>query len=186
MNDLFFEKTQIPGVYIVHPSYVADERGYFSKDFNQNIFSDNGIQFLVKETYYSFSKTNVLRGLHFQTKYPQAKLTKCLIGSIFDVAVDLRFSSPTYGKWVGQVLSAENKLGLFVPEGFAHGFLALEPSFFEDKCSQPFFAQGDGGVLYSDKEIGIRWPTNSSNGFVVSEKDKRMPNFCTLPPHLFS
>lgn len=176
MSNFTFEKTSIDGVYIITPKVYGDDRGYFMETYKESDFREAGICCNFLQDNQSKSKKGVLRGLHFQKKYPQAKLVRVIKGEVFDVAVDLRKESPTYGKYVGAVLSAENKKQFFVPRGFAHGFLVLsDEAEFVYKCDNLYHPEDEGGLIYNDKSINIDWP----QGFDVtlSEKDKHFPTF---------
>lgn len=170
-----FEKTFINGVYIIEPTIFGDERGYFMETFHQSDFESAGIRTQFIQDNQSKSKKGVLRGLHFQKKYPQSKLVRVLDGEVFDVAVDLRKGSPTYAKYVGVILSSQNKKMLFIPKGFAHGFLVLsENATFAYKCDDNYHPEDEGGILWNDPDIGIEWP--NAEDVVLSEKDKKHPS----------
>lgn len=178
MQKFSFEKTDIKGLVVVKPFFVEDERGYFLKSFEKAIFKQNGIETEIFEDFESFSKKGVIRGMHFQTNQPQAKYVRTIVGTIFDVAVDLRKDSLTYGKWHGEILSEENKKGFFIPKGFAHGFLVLsEKALVSYKCEGEFDAGTDTGILWNDKTLGIEWPLEKVENIIVSEKDGNLPNF---------
>lgn len=154
-----FNKTDIEGVYIIEPTVFGDHRGYFMETYNEKEFKEGGIDVTFVQDNQSKSKKGVLRGLHFQKTYPQAKLVRVISGEVFDVAVDLRKDSKTYGKWVGVVLSEDNKLQFFIPRGFAHGFLVLsETAEFTYKCDEFYYPEDEGGLAWNDPEIGIMWP----------------------------
>ena len=171
-----FEKTKLPGVVIIQPQVFGDSRGYFMETYKKNLFAEAGIDKEFVQDNESSSTKGVLRGLHFQKQNPQGKLVRVIEGEVFDVAVDLRKNSKTFGKWVGVTLSAENKKQFYIPEGFAHGFVVLsETASFVYKCTR-FYAPGDeGGLMWNDPEIGIKWPVG--NGFepLLSEKDTKNP-----------
>ena len=172
--------TTLEGLLILQPRVYADERGYFLETYHALRYGDAGIETSFVQDNLSFSKKNVLRGLHFQISQPQAKLVQVISGAIFDVAVDIRPGSPTFGKWAGMVLSEENKRQLLVPEGFAHGFCVLsESAHVAYKCST-FYNPGDeGGIRWSDPEIGIDWPIKDP---ILSQKDGKFPCLSELPP----
>lgn len=167
-----FNKTEIDGVYIIEPKLFGDNRGYFMETYNENEFKDNGLDYKFVQDNQSKSKSGVLRGLHFQKKYPQAKLVRVLEGEVFDVAVDLRKNSHTYGKWVGVVLSAENNKQFMIPRGFAHGFVVLsETATFAYKCDEFYHPEDEGGIMWNDPDINIEWPYKGEP--LLSEKDKK-------------
>ena len=168
---LTFTKTDIEGVYIIEPKMFGDNRGYFMETYNENDFKAAGLDYVFVQDNQSKSKAGVLRGLHFQIKHPQAKLVRVLEGEVFDVAVDLRKGSKTYGKWTGVVLSEENKKQFLIPRGFAHGFVVLsESATFAYKCDDFYHPEDEGGIMWNDPEIGIEWPYKGE--VLLSEKDK--------------
>ena len=164
----------IEGLYVIEPTVFKDERGYFMETYNQNDFKEAGLNMTFVQDNQSMSVKGVLRGLHFQKQYPQGKLVRAVRGTVFDVAVDLRSDSKTYGKWFGVTLSAENKKQFYIPEGFAHGFLVLsDEAEFAYKCTD-FYHQGDErGLLWSDPEIGVDWPIEPGMELIISDKDKK-------------
>ena len=153
-------KTAIPDVLVFEPKVFGDERGFFMESFNQKVFEEAvGRTVSFVQDNHSKSAKNVLRGLHYQIKNPQGKLVRVTEGAVFDVAVDLRQSSPTFGKWVGEILSAENKKQLWIPEGFAHGFLVLtDTAEFLYKTTDYYYGEFDRSLLWSDTELDIKWP----------------------------
>lgn len=169
---------EIEGLYIIEPSVFGDERGYFMETYNQNDFKEAGLDMVFVQDNQSMSVKGVLRGLHYQKQYPQGKLVRVVRGRVFDVAVDLRSGSKTYGKWFGVELSAENKKQFYIPEGFAHGFLVLsDEAEFCYKCTD-FYRPGDeGGMAWNDPEIGIDWPIEEGMKLVISEKDQKWQGF---------
>lgn len=170
-----FIKTEIEGVVIIDPKVFGDNRGYFMETYNENEFKDNGLNYVFVQDNQSKSKKGVLRGLHFQKTHPQAKLVRVLEGEVYDVAVDLRKNSPTYGKYVGVVLSGENKRQFMIPRGFAHGFVVLsETATFTYKCDDFYHPEDEGGLMYNDPDIGIEWPQIDGE-ILLSEKDKKHP-----------
>lgn len=172
---LKFTKTEIEGVYIIEPKVFGDDRGYFMETYSETDFKNAGLNYVFVQDNQSKSKKGVLRGLHFQTKHPQAKLVRVIKGEVFDVAVDLRKNSPTYGKWVGVLLSAENKKQLLIPRGFAHGFLVVsDEAEFVYKCDEFYHPEDDGGIIYNDPTINIKWPHIDSE-IILSDKDKKHP-----------
>ena len=149
----------IKGLYVIEPTVFKDERGYFMETYNQNDFHEAGLDMVFVQDNQSMSVKGVLRGLHYQKQYPQGKLVRAVRGTVFDVAVDLRTGSETYGKWFGVVLSAENKKQFYIPEGFAHGFLVLsEIAEFCYKCTDFYHPGDEGGLAWIVPEIGVEWP----------------------------
>lgn len=174
MGKISVETCEIEGLKVITPAVFGDERGYFMETYNYNDYKEAGIDLEFVQDNQSMSKRGVLRGLHFQIEYPQDKLVRVIQGEVFDVAVDLRKGSATYGKWFGVRLSAENKKQFFIPKNFAHGFLVLsETAEFAYKCSD-FYRPGDeGGIAWNDPEIGIDWPLQDGVKLTVSEKDQK-------------
>ena len=170
-----FKKLSIPDVILVEPKVFDDERGFFLEGYKKSEFFANGIDVEFNQDNHSKSTKGVLRGLHYQLPpKAQAKLVRCIQGEIFDVAVDIRKNSPTFGKWVGEKLSAENKKMLFIPEGFAHGFVVLsETAELLYKASNEYSKEHDRGVLWNDKEISVEWGIDFEP--ILSEKDKHQP-----------
>lgn len=167
-------KTSIEGVLIVEPAVFGDRRGYFMETYNEREFQSAGIVNRFVQDNQSCSVKGVLRGLHFQKTHQQAKLVRVVSGEVFDVAVDLRDGSPTYGKWEGVILSAENKRQFLIPRGFAHGFAVLsEHAEFCYKCDDFYHPEDEGGILWNDPDIGIVWPLTAEP--VLSDKDKAHP-----------
>ena len=166
----------IKGLYVIEPTVFKDERGYFMETYNQNDFHEAGLDMVFVQDNQSMSVKGVLRGLHYQKQYPQGKLVRAVRGTVFDVAVDLRTGSETYGKWFGVVLSAENKKQFYIPEGFAHGFLVLsDEAEFAYKCTDFYHANDEGGLLWCDPEIGVEWPMPegmTKEDLILSDKDK--------------
>ena len=149
----------IEGLKVIEPTVFGDSRGYFMETYNYNDFKEAGIDVEFVQDNQSSSRYGVLRGLHFQINYPQDKLVRVVNGEVFDVAVDLREGSKTFGKWYGVVLSAENKKQFFIPKGFAHGFLVLsENAEFTYKCSDFYHPNDEGGLIWNDKDINVEWP----------------------------
>ena len=172
--------TSLEGVLIIEPRVFKDNRGFFMETYNQNKYQKSGINRHFVQDNLSYSRRGTLRGLHFQIRHPQAKLVQVITGEIFDVAVDIRKGSPTFGKWTGVVLSDQNKRQMFIPEGFAHGFCVLsETAHFSYKCSDFYVPDDEGGIIWSDPDIGIKWPVKDP---VISEKDKHYPRLCELLP----
>lgn len=170
-----FERTEIEGVYIIEPQKFGDHRGYFMETYNESEFNEAGLNYKFVQDNQSKSKAGVLRGLHFQKTHPQAKLVRVLEGEVFDVAVDLRKNSKTYGKWVGVVLSAENNKQFMIPRGFAHGFLVLsETATFAYKCDDFYHPEDEGGIMRNDETVNIVWPEVKE--ILLSEKDTKHPS----------
>lgn len=167
-------RTDIDGPLIIDPRVFSDERGFFVETYNADRYEEAGIPAAFVQDNLSVSKKGVLRGLHFQSPpYAQGKLVQVLRGRVFDVAVDIREGSPTFGKYVSVELSAENHRQFWIPAGFAHGFLSLEDdTMFQYKCTNVYAPDHDGGVRYDDPAIGIAWPEGP---YIVSEKDKAQP-----------
>ena len=164
----------IEGLYVIEPTVFKDERGYFMETYNQNDFKEAGLNMTFVQDNQSMSVKGVLRGLHFQKQYPQGKLVRAVRGTVFDVAVDLRSDSKTYGKWFVVTLSAENKKQFYIPEGFAHGFLVLsDEAEFAYKCTDFYHPGDEGGLLWSDPEIGVDWPIEPGMELIISDKDKK-------------
>jgi len=170
--NFIFNKTEIEGVIIIEPVIFQDNRGYFMETYNYAEFKAAGIDNIFVQDNQSKSKKGVLRGLHFQKKYPQAKLIRIISGEVFDVAVDIRMDSPTFGKWIGTILSAENRKQIFIPKGFAHGFLVLsEEAEFFYKCDEFYHPEDEDGIIWNDETIGIKWPQIMCN-MTIGERDK--------------
>ena len=160
MGKITVTKCPIEGLYVIEPTVFGDERGYFMESWNQKDMEEAGLNMRFVQDNQSGSSKGVLRGLHFQKEYPQGKLVRVIHGSVFDVAVDLRKNSSTFGQWYGALLTAENHKQFYISEGFAHGFLVLSDSAeFCYKCTD-FYRPGDeGGLAWNDPEIGIEWPS---------------------------
>lgn len=165
-------------VRLLSPERFGDNRGWFTETYNRKRFAEIGIDCTFVQDNHSLSiPIHTMRGLHFQTPpRSQDKLVRCIRGRIFDVAVDVRLGSPTYGQWVGAELSAQNGLQLFIPTGFAHGFLTLEPDCeVTYKCSDTYAPEYDGGIRWDDPAINIKWPISADTQPELSEKDGRQP-----------
>ena len=164
--------TEIPEVLLFEPVVHKDNRGYFMETFRKSFFDECGIDIEFVQDNQSMSKKGTLRGLHYQLEYPQGKLARALSGQIFDVAVDLRKASPFFGHWVGEVLSAENRRQLWIPPGFAHGFLVLsDTAELSYKCTDYFHPEDDHSLLWRDPEVHIKWPEVDGK-ITLSEKDQ--------------
>jgi dTDP-4-dehydrorhamnose 3,5-epimerase len=171
-----FKKLKILDVVLVEAKSFEDKRGYFLENYNELIFRENGISTKFIQENFSYSKKNVLRGLHFQKNpHAQAKLVTVFSGKIFDVAVDLRKNSSTYGKWVGEILSDQNHKSLYIPEGFAHGFCVLsEEALVFYKINQEYSPEHQSGIIWNDSELNISWPISQP---ILSEQDQILPLF---------
>ena len=179
IGNFLFKETSIEGVIIIEPKKYGDNRGYFMETYKEADFNAAGINNVFVQDNQSKSKKGGLRGLHFQKKFPQAKLVRCIEGEVFDVCVDLRKDSPTYGKWEGVILSAEKGNQFMIPRGFAHGFVVLsETATFCYKCDELYHPEDEGGLMWNDPEIGIDWPFKGE--VLLSEKDKIHPSLKEL------
>jgi len=175
MGGFSFEKTSLEGAYLIGPFSSADSRGYFIKDFEKDIFAGHGLDMEINESFESFSRKDVIRGLHFQTGKPQAKLVRAVSGEILDVIVDLRAGSETFGRWEGFLLTESNRKSIYVPRGFAHGFGVLsESATVAYKCAGKYGKETDTGIVWNDGEIGISWGIKDP---LVSEKDRGLMSF---------
>lgn len=164
---------EIEGLYEIIPKVFGDKRGYFMETYKKEDFEAAGISADFVQDNQSMSTKGVLRGMHFQRKHPQGKLVRVLSGEVFDVVVDLRKKSKTYGKWVGVRLSGEKKNMFFVPPGFAHGFLVLsDTAEFTYKCTDVYHPEDEGGIMWNDEMVGIEWPISEDMDIILSEKDK--------------
>lgn len=176
-----FEKqeTGIEGLYVIKPTVFEDSRGFFMETYQKQDFAAMGITQEFVQDNHSKSSKGVLRGLHFQKEYAQSKLVRVVKGAVYDVAVDLRKDSKTYGKYYGVTLTEENKLQFFIPKGFAHGFLVLsDEAEFVYKCDDYYHPGDEGGLIWNDPTIGIQWPLEQIGGeanIIQSEKDKNWP-----------
>ncbi|MCI9295882.1 MAG: dTDP-4-dehydrorhamnose 3,5-epimerase [Lachnospiraceae bacterium] len=178
MGKIIVETCEIEGLKIITPAVFGDSRGYFMETYQYEDFKAAGIDQVFVQDNQSSSGKGVLRGLHFQIHFPQDKLVRVIRGEVFDVAVDLRKGSPTFGKWHGEILSEDNKKQFFVPKHFAHGFLVLsETAEFCYKCSDYYHANDEGGIHYADPEIGIEWPIPEGMELIMSEKDTKWTGF---------
>lgn len=168
-----FIETKIPDLYIIQPKVFGDSRGYFMESYNEQHFFEAGLKMKFVQDNESKSSKGVLRGLHFQTKNTQGKLVRCTQGQVWDVAVDLRKGSPTYGQWEGVLLTDENKTQFYIPEGFAHGFVVLsDEATFNYKCTNFYSPEYDGGIPWNDESVNIEWPIENIENILLSEKDK--------------
>lgn len=181
MGQIKVSKCPIEGLYIIEPAVHGDSRGYFMETYNQNDMHEAGLDMVFVQDNQSMSTKGVLRGLHFQKEYPQGKLVRVIKGKVFDVAVDLRVGSSTYGKWYGVELTEENKKQFYISEGFAHGFLVLsDVAEFCYKVTDFYHPGDEGGLAWNDQEIGIKWPelvgeyrgTASAEGYMLADGSK--------------
>lgn len=179
MNTKFeIKETSLKDAFVIVPFSVDDERGNFTKDFYLDFFKKSCLDTNLCETFYARNdKKNTIRGMHFAYKNPQTKLVKCITGEIYDVIVDLRKNSPTYLKWEGFYLSQENNLSLYVPKGFAHGYITIRPGIVSYKCCGEYNPKYDTGIHYRDKTFNIIWPVNSYKDVTISNKDNTLRSF---------
>lgn len=177
-------RLEIPDLLLIEPRVFSDDRGFFLETYHRQKYEDCGITAAFVQDNHSYSRKNTVRGLHYQRNHPQGKLVYVLRGEIFDIAVDIRRSSPTFGKWVSVILNSEQKKQLYVPPGFAHGFcVTSETADVLYKCTDVYHPQDEYGVLWSDPRLGIPWPTNAP---LLSQKDSQYPALENIPAeHLF-
>lgn len=174
MGKIKVTSCDIEGLYVIEPTVFKDERGYFVETYNQNDFKEAGLNMVFVQDNQSMSVKGVLRGLHFQINHPQDKIVRVVSGEVFDVAVDLREGSATYGQWYGVLLSAENKKQFFIPKNFAHGFLVLSDyAEFAYKCTDFYHPNDEGGLAWNDPDIGVEWPIPEGMELTISEKDHK-------------
>lgn len=172
-----FKELDLKGAYLIKPFFASDERGGLIKDYNVDVFKEHGIDHELKEVFYTLSKKGVIRATHFQLIKQQPKLVRCVSGHVYDVIVDLRPDSPTFGQWRGFHLTGENMDSLYVPAYFGHGYLVIEDSIVSYKAGEVFYGEGDSGIMYNDPDIGIEWPFELIGGkenLIISEKDKNL------------
>lgn len=181
-----FIETTLKDAYIVIPNFSTDNRGAFLKDFHKTTFLEKGIDFELKEEMMTVSKRGVIRGMHFQLYKPQAKLVRCLKGKVYDYIVDLRQDSPTFLKGEGFILDDIRHHSLYVPKGFAHGYLVLEDSLVLYRCDEEFFKDGDASIKYDDETLNINWHPEyvDNQAFILSEKDANAKSFKYYEPLL--
>ncbi|QXM06347.1 dTDP-4-dehydrorhamnose 3,5-epimerase [Crassaminicella indica] len=178
MNKFQFIHTPIAGLYLIEQKIFNDKRGYFMETYNYKAFKKAGLDMVFVQDNQSKSKKGVLRGLHFQKKHPQGKLVRVIKGEIFDVVVDLRKDSNTYGNWYGCILNDENKRQLYVPESFAHGFLVLSSEVeLIYKCSSFYHPEDECGIIWNDPDINIAWPLDAVDTVILSDKDQHWSSF---------
>jgi dTDP-4-dehydrorhamnose 3,5-epimerase len=175
-----FIETSIPGVVVVEPRVFEDSRGFFMETYHRQKFAEAGITCEFVQDNHSRSRRGTLRGLHYQLQQPQAKLCRVIEGEVLDVVLDIRRGSPTFGHWTAVVLSADNKREIFVPRGFAHGFVVLsETAEFLYKCDDFYLPGDEKGILWNDPELGIEWGIEDP---ILSEKDRVNPRLSEMPP----
>lgn len=173
-----FKETEIEDLIEIQPFCSGDIRGYFIKDYSKENFEQNGIDYDLKEVFYTNSYKGVIRALHFQREKQQPKLVRCISGKIYDVVVDLRKDSKTFQKWIGFELSEANKKELLIPAGCAHGYLVLEDSIVSYKCAEKFYGEYDDGIMWNDSDIGVDWPLKLvDNQIILADKDKNLQTF---------
>jgi len=178
MSTLKVTRGRLDGVMLIEPRAFPDDRGFFTETYHSEKYAGAGIERSFVQDNFSFSTRHVLRGLHYQRNYPQGKLVYVVQGEIFDVAVDIRRGSPTFGQWEGHTLTGENHHQLYIPEGFAHGFLVLsETALVMYKCTELYVPSDDQGLRWNDPDIGIKWPVNDA---VLSAKDAALPSLKEL------
>lgn len=176
----YFEELDLKEAYLIKPFFASDERGGLIKDYHIDVFREHGIEHELKEVFYTLSRRCVIRASHFQLIKQQPKLVRCISGHVYDVIVDLRPASPTFGQWRGFHLTGENMNSLLIPAYFGHGYLVIEDSIVSYKASETFYGEGDSGIMYNDPDIGIEWPYELIGGeenLIISEKDKRLMSF---------
>ena len=175
-----FEELDLKDSFLITPFYASDDRGGLIKDYNVDTFKNHGIDYDLKEVFYTLSKKGVIRAIHFQLIKQQPKLVRCVSGHIYDVIVDLRPDSPTYGQWRGFHLTGENMKSILIPKFFGHGYLVIEDSIVSYKAGEVFYSEGDSGIMYNDPDIGIEWPFDligSNKELIISEKDLNLMSF---------
>lgn len=178
MNTFKFEATQIEGLMLITPMYMEDKRGYFLKSIEKGIFHENHLDLEIYESFETYSRRHVIRGMHFQTKEPQIKIVRTISGEIYDVAVDLRTNSKTFGKWQGFLLSDSNRKSLYIPSGFAHGFLVKsDTALVSYQCIGRYLKDSDSGIVWNDENLNINWGIEKP---IVSEKDRQLMRFETF------
>lgn len=173
--------THIKDLVIIETGFFGDNRGYFMETYNEKEFKALGLDMSFVQDNQSKSRKGVLRGLHFQKKHPQSKLVRVIKGEVFDVAVDLRKDSETFGEWYGIILSEENKKQFYIPKGFAHGFLVLsDEAEFTYKCTDFYHPEDEGGVMWNDSFLDVEWPIDNTEALILSDKDKNWPTLSDL------
>ena len=177
MAQLEFYDTKLSGLKIVRPFLAEDKRGFFMKAFEKSVFEQLGYENDISETFESYSVKGVIRGLHFQTgAYAQAKLVRVLRGEVFDVCVDIRKDSPTSGEYIGEYLNEDNHKALYIPRGFAHGFLATKEALMSYTCIGAHQPGAENGIIYNDPDLGIKWPLTNME-VIISDRDMQLKSF---------
>lgn len=174
MQTFEFKELDLKGAYLIKPFYASDSRGGLLKDYNIDTYKSAGIDYELKETFYTLNKKAVIRAIHFQLEKPQAKLMRCISGRVFYVIVDLRLGSDTFGEHRSMILSGDNPACILCPSGFGQGYLVLEEAIMSYKASEVFYGPGDAGIMYNDPELGIEWPFEMIGGkenMIISDKD---------------
>lgn len=175
MSDFLFEETRFSEAYLIHPFFAQDSRGCFIKDYDKELFNRRGISIDLSESFESYSVKNVIRGLHFQTMEPQIKLVRVVQGEIYDVIVDLRADSKSFGKWQGFILSDVNRNSLYIPKGFAHGYcVRSETAIVTYKCAGFYHKAADTGIVWNDRELAVVWGVEEP---IVSDRDQNLMSF---------
>ena len=180
IQNFVFKEMPLKGAYIIAPFCATDERGGLIKDYNIDVFKNAGIEYNLKETFYTISKKGVIRAIHFQLDKPQPKLMRCISGRVFYVIVDLRTDSETFGKYISMELDGNTCISVLCPAGFGQGYLVLEDAIMSYKASEVFYGPGDSGIMYNDPEINIKWPFDLIGGkenLIISEKDLKLLSF---------
>ena len=183
MRKMQISKCEIDGIYIIEPVVFRDERGYFMETYNLQAMKEAGLDIPFVQDNQSLSRKGVLRGLHYQIKHPQGKLMRVISGSVYDAVVDLRMEGPTYGKAYGMILSEENQLQLYIPPGFAHGFLVLSDiAVIAYKVTDFYHPNDEGGLAWNDPDIAVQWPIGQLDGaeLILSDKDQKNPTLQEL------
>ena len=174
MQTFEFKELDLKGAYLIKPFYASDSRGGLLKDYNIDTYKSAGIDYDLKETFYTLNKKAVIRAIHFQLEKPQAKLMRCISGRVFYVIVDLRLGSDTFGEHRSMILSGDNPACILCPSGFGQGYLVLEEAIMSYKASEVFYGPGDAGIMYNDPELGIEWPFEMIGGkenMIISDKE---------------
>lgn len=175
-----FQDLGLKGAYLIKPFFATDERGGLIKDYNVDTYKDAGIDYELKETFYTLNKKGVIRAIHFQLEKPQPKLMRCISGRVFYVIVDLRPDSDTFGEYRSMGLCGDEPVCILCPAGFGQGYLVLEDSIMSYKAAEVFYGPGDAGIMYNDPDIGIEWPFDLIGGkenMIISDKDKTLMSF---------
>lgn len=178
VKDFQVQNTDFHGAMVITPFVVEDERGSFIKDYSSDLFEQCHISHNLKEVFYTESRKGVIRAIHFQRVKEQAKLVRCVYGHVYDVIVDLRPESDTFGKWQGFHLTGENHVEILVPKHFGHGYLVIQDSIVSYKCAEKFYGEYDDGIRWNDPDIGINWPLELvDHQTILSHKDRNLPSF---------